>query len=110
MSDASNLYSRRAALSRGALALAGIAVTVIGVRPALAKARSKKEEFFYQETPDEDTGHKCLGCINFAAKSAGQYGAESGDCGLVIGDVCGHCYCQGWTDKAAAGSKRADAN
>ena len=99
MSDASNLYSRRAALSRGALALAGIAVTVIGVRPALAKARSKKEEFFYQETPD------------LIPKSEGKYGADSGDCVLLKGegDVCGHCYCQGWTDKAAPGSKRADA-
>ena len=111
MSDAPNLYSRRAALSRGALALAGIAVTVIGVRPALAKARSKKEEFFYQETPDEDTGHKCTGCINLIPKSEGKYGADSGDCVLLKGegDVCGHCYCQGWTDKAAPGSKRADA-
>lgn len=37
MSDKSALYSRRAALSRGALTLAGIAVTVIGANPAFGK-------------------------------------------------------------------------
>jgi hypothetical protein len=106
----SDLLSRRAALSRGALALAGIAVTVIGAQPAFAKAKAKKDDFYFQETPDEDTGRKCTGCINFTAKSAGQYGADSGDCALLQGDVCNHCYCQGWTDKNAPGSKRADAS
>jgi hypothetical protein len=109
MSDRADLLSRRAALSRGALTLAGIAVTVIGVQPAFAKAKAKKEDFYFQETPDDDTGRKCTGCINFTAKSAGKYGAESGDCALLEGDVCVHCYCQGWTDKNAPGSKRADA-
>ena len=106
----SDLLSRRAALSRGSLALAGIEVTVIGAQPAFAKAKAKKDDFYFQETPDEDTGRKCTGCINFTAKSAGQYGADSGDCALLQGDVCNHCYCQGWTDKNAPGSKRADAS
>ena len=109
MSNRAGLYSRRAALSRGALTLAGITVTVVGVQSAFAKAKAKKDDFFFQETPDEDTGRKCTGCINFTAKSTGQYGADSGDCALLQGDVCVHCYCQGWTDKNAPGSKRADA-
>jgi hypothetical protein len=110
MSDQAELISRRAALSHGALTLAGIAVIVAGVRPAFAKAKSKKEDFYFQETPDEDTGRNCTGCINFTAKSTGKYGADSGDCALLEGDVCVHCYCQGWTDKNAPGSKRADAS
>jgi hypothetical protein len=52
MSDKADFISRRAALSRGALTLAGIAVTVIGVQPAFAKAKAKKEDFYFQETPD----------------------------------------------------------
>jgi hypothetical protein len=91
------------------LTLAGIAVTVIGVQPAFAKAKAKKEDFYFQETPDDDTGRNCTGCINFTAKATGKYGADSGDCALLEGDVCVHCYCQGWTDKNAKGSKRADA-
>jgi len=110
MSARSNHLSRRAALSRGALTLAGIAVTVIGVQPALAKAKAKKEDFYFQETPDDDTRRNCTGCINFTPKSTGKYGADSGDCALLEGDVCNHCYCQGWTDKNAAGAKRADAS
>jgi hypothetical protein len=89
--------SRRKVLTGGAQALAAIAVVVIGVKPAFSKGKSAKEDFFFQETPDEDTGRK----------STGQFGADSGDCALLIGDVCTHCYCQGWTDKNAPGAKKA---
>ena len=99
--------SRRKALSKGAQALAAIGVVVAGVRPAFSKAKSAKEDFYFQETPDEETGRKCPTCINFTAKSTGQYGADSGDCALLEGDVCSHCYCQGWTDKNAPGAKKA---
>jgi hypothetical protein len=109
MTAKSDLISRRSALSRGALTLAGVAVTVIGIRPAFAKAKAKKEDFYFQETPDDDTKRNCTGCINFTPKSTGKYGADSGDCALLEGDVCNHCYCQGWTDKNAPGAKRADA-
>jgi hypothetical protein len=90
------------------MTLAGVAVvTVVGVGPAFAKAKAKKEEFYFQETPDDDTGRSCPGCINFTAKDSGLYGKDSGDCALLEGDVCNHCYCQGWTDKNAPSSKRA---
>jgi hypothetical protein len=98
--------SRRAALKQGGSALAAIAVVVAGVRPAFAKAKAAKEDFYFQEQPDED-GKACPGCINFTAKSTGQYGKDSGDCALLEGDVCSHCYCQGWTDKNSAGAKKA---
>jgi hypothetical protein len=100
--------SRRSALSKAGTALAAIAVvTVTGVRPVFAKAKSAKDDFFFQEEPGED-GKSCTGCINFTAKSAGAYGKDSGDCALLEGDVCTHCYCQGWTDKNAAGAKKAN--
>jgi len=99
--------SRRKVLAGGAQALAAIAVVVVGVKPAFSKAKSAKEDFYFQETPDDDTGRKCTGCINFSPKSTGDYGADSGDCALLIGDVCTHCYCQGWTDKNAPGAKKA---
>ncbi len=100
--------SRRAALSKAGTALAAIAVVAItGVRPVFAKAKSAKDDFFFQEEPGED-GKVCPGCINFTPKSEGLYGKDSGDCALVEGDVCTHCYCQGWTDKNAAGAKRAN--
>jgi hypothetical protein len=98
---------RRAVLTEGSKILAAIAVCACAVRPVFAKAKSAKEDFFFQETPDEDTGRKCTGCINFTAKSTGAYGADSGDCALLEGDVCNHCYCQGWTDKNAPGAKKA---
>jgi hypothetical protein len=101
------LITRRTALTKGAGTLAAIAVFVSVARPVCAKAKSAKEDFFFQETPDEDTGRKCPGCINFTPKSTGQYGADSGDCALLEGDVCTHCYCQGWTDKNAPGAKKA---
>jgi hypothetical protein len=101
------LVARRTVLTKGAGTLAAIAVLVSAARPAFSKGKSAKEDFYFQETPDEDSGRKCTGCINFTAKSTGQYGADSGDCALLIGDVCTHCYCQGWTDKTAPGSKKA---
>ncbi len=102
------LIARRSVLTKGVGTLAAIAIVVVSpVRPAFSKAKSAKDDFFFQETPDEDTGRKCAGCINFTPKSTGQYGADSGDCALLEGDVCNHCYCQGWTDKNAAGAKKA---
>jgi hypothetical protein len=99
-------FSRRLALARGSCALAGIAVVVAGMRPAFAKSKASKEDFYFQEEPNDD-GKSCPGCINFTPKSTGLYGKDSGDCALLEGDVCTHCYCQGWTDKNAAGAKRA---
>jgi|GEM_PF-5399633 hypothetical protein len=98
--------SRRKVLTGAAQALAAIAVVVVGV-PAFGKGKSAKDDFFFQETPNDD-GKACPGCINFSPKSTGDYGADSGDCALLIGDVCTHCYCQGWTDKNAAGAKKAN--
>jgi hypothetical protein len=99
-------YSRRSALATGGRTLAAIAVVVAGVRPAFAKAKANKEDFYFQETPNDD-GKNCTGCINFTPKSTGAYGKDSGDCALLEGDVCTHCYCQGWTDKNAPGAKKA---
>jgi hypothetical protein len=93
-------------LRYGGRTLATIAVVVAGVSPAFA-GKAAKEDFYFQETPDEDTGRNCTGCINFTAKAAGQFGKDSGDCALLSGDVCNHCFCQGWTDKTAPGAKRA---
>jgi hypothetical protein len=104
--DNGSTITRRRALKTGATALAGIAVVVAGVRPVFAKAKSAKDDFFFQEEPGED-GKSCPTCINFTPKSTGQYGKDSGDCALLEGDVCTHCYCQGWTDKNAPGSKKA---
>jgi hypothetical protein len=98
--------TRRAALGRGARALAAIAVVTMGMRPAFAKAKASKEDFYFQEEPGDD-GKSCPSCINFTPKSTGLYGKDSGDCALLEGDVCTHCYCQGWTDKNAAGAKKA---
>jgi len=99
--------TRRAALTRAASALAAITVVVAGASPALAAGKAAKEDFYFQETPDADSGRNCTGCINFAPKATGQYGKDSGDCALLSGDVCTHCYCQGWTDKNAPGAKKA---
>jgi hypothetical protein len=100
------LISRRSALTTGAQALAALTVVVLAVRPALAKGKAAKEDFYFQDTPG-DNGRTCTGCINFTPKSTGDYGKDSGDCALLLGDVCNHCYCQGWTDKNAPGAKRA---
>ena len=104
--DSSIKLSRRTALSKAAQLLGAIAVVYIGAGavPALAKAKGSKEDFLFQEEPGED-GHKCGNCINFAPKASGQYGADSGDCALLEGDVCSHCFCQGWTAKNSAGAK-----
>jgi hypothetical protein len=102
----SQYVSRRAVLAGTGRALAAIGVIVIGIEPAFSKAKSAKEDFYFQEEPGED-GKNCTGCINFTPKATGAYGKDSGDCALLDGDVCTHCYCQGWTDKNAAGAKKA---
>jgi hypothetical protein len=99
--------ARRTVLTKGAGTLAAIAVLVSPARSVFAKGKSAKEDFFFQETPDDETKRSCTGCINFSPKSTGQFGADSGDCALLEGDVCTHCYCQGWTDKNAPGAKKA---
>jgi len=98
MNDKLDVISRRAALTRGALTLAGIAVTVAGVRPAMAaeakkKAKAAKEDIFFQEEPGEN-GKRCETCINFEPTVG-----NKGNCALLEGEVCTTCYCQGWTDK-----------
>jgi hypothetical protein len=103
------LIARRTVLTKGAAALAAIAVVVTPVGRVFAKAKSAKDDFFFQETPDDETGRNCTGCINFTPKSSGQFGKDSGDCALLEGDVCNHCYCQGWTDKNKPGVKKAGA-
>jgi hypothetical protein len=103
----SRLIPRRTVLTTGSKILAAIAVCTSAVGQVFAKAKSAKEDFFFQDTPDADTGRNCSGCINFTPKSTGLYGAASGDCALLEGDVCSHCYCQGWTDKNAVGAKKA---
>jgi len=104
--DRGSKISRRAALTKGGQTLAGIAIVFAGVRSALAKGKAAKEDFYFQETPGDD-GRSCTGCINFTPKSTGLYGKDSGDCALLEGDVCTHCYCQGWTDKNSPGAKKA---
>jgi hypothetical protein len=99
--------TRRAALGRGASALAAISVVVAGLSPALGAGKASKEDFYFQETPDADSGRNCSGCINFTPKPTGLYGKDSGDCALLSGDVCTHCYCQGWTDKKDPNAKKA---
>jgi hypothetical protein len=101
-----DLIPRRALLATGSKILAAIAVCTAAAGQVFAKAKSSKEDFYFQETPDDD-GKNCSGCINFTPKSSGMYGADSGDCALLEGDVCNHCYCQGWTDKNAKGAKKA---
>jgi hypothetical protein len=98
--------TRRQALTRAGRLLAAIGVAVVGVSPAFAKIKANRDDFFYQEEPGEN-GKKCSGCTNFSPKSTGKYGADSGDCGLVEGDVCSHCYCESWTDKLDPKSKKA---
>jgi hypothetical protein len=98
--------TRRKALVGTTQALAAIAVVLIGLEPAGAKGKASKDDFLFQEEPDE-SGKKCSTCINFTPKPTGQYGADSGDCALLEGDVCTHCYCQGWTDKNDPKAKKA---
>lgn len=106
MSNSLPTISRRTALTRASQMLAAIAVVTTGITPAFAKAKAAKEDFYFQEEPGED-GKACPTCINFTAKTEGKYGKDSGDCALLEGDVCAHCYCQGWTDKKSAGAKKA---
>ena len=98
---------RRAAMGRGARALAAIGVIISGISPAFAAGKAAKEDFYFQDTPDADSGRNCSGCINFSPKATGLYGKDSGDCALLAGDVCNHCYCQGWTDKTDPKAKKA---
>jgi hypothetical protein len=98
--------TRRQALTRAGQLLAAIGVAVVGVSPAFAKIKANREDFFFQEEPGEG-GKKCTGCTNFTAKATGKYGADSGNCGLIEGDVCTHCYCEGWTDVLDPKSKKA---
>jgi hypothetical protein len=96
--DDRSRWNRREAMIRGAQCLAGITVVCMGTSAVAAKPKADREDFFYQEEPGED-GHICSGCVKFSPKSTGKYGADSGDCSLIIGDVFKNGYCQGWTDK-----------
>jgi hypothetical protein len=107
MTDELHSSDRRAALLRAGRMLAGIAiVTALPASRAFAKKKADKDDFYFQETPGEG-GKNCKGCVNFSPKATGKYGADSGDCGLLEGDVCTHCYCQGWTDKNDPKAKKA---
>jgi hypothetical protein len=107
---------RRAAMGKAAQLLAAIGVVAIGTQsiPALAKkkkGKAEKEDFYFQTTPDEK-GHNCSGCANYEPYSEGYpkvtvsllepgvaKDSEKGSCALLVGEVCAHCYCQGWADK-----------
>ena len=109
MKDDPSLHlSRRTVLSKAGQLLGAIAVVYSGAGavPAMAKPKASKEDFYFRNEPGED-GKMCKTCINFSPKSSGEFGADSGDCALLEGDVCSHCFCQGWTDKNSAGAKKA---
>jgi hypothetical protein len=108
---------RRSALDRASRLLAAIAVVAVTGQalPAAAKKKKKgkadKEDFYFQTEPGEK-GRSCSGCANFEPYSEGNPHAtvallepgvakdsEKGTCALLIGEVCTHCYCQGWADK-----------
>ena len=88
-----------------------MAVVAGGPGIAYAKKKSDKEDFYFQTEPGE-LGRSCSGCANFEPYSGGAAKAtvslldpgvaaekDKGTCALLIGEVCSHCYCQGWTDK-----------
>ena len=116
---------RRRALGTASRLLAAIGVVVATTRPLPASAKKKKkgkadkEDFYFQTEPGEK-GRSCSGCANFEPYSEGNPHAtvsllepdvakdsEKGTCALLIGEVCTHCYCQGWTDKKT-GKKHTD--
>jgi hypothetical protein len=106
MTHPSPTVSRRVALGKAGKLLVAIAVVSAVPSAHAAKKKAAKDDFYFQEEPGEG-GKNCKGCINFSPKPTGKYGADSGDCGLLEGDVCTHCYCQGWTDKNDPKAKKA---
>jgi hypothetical protein len=96
MNDINKMISRRKMLARAAAALTGFGLAAITARPASAKGRGDREDWYYQEMPKAD-GKMCRLCVNFTAKSTGAYGTDSGDCALIDGDISGHGYCEAWT-------------
>jgi hypothetical protein len=116
---------RRAALERASRLLAGIGVAVVLSQAPLANAKKKKgkadkEDFYFQTEPGEK-GRNCSGCANFEPYSEGNphvtvsllepgvaKDSEKGSCALLIGEVCNHCYCQGWADKKTEKKHAAD--
>lgn len=98
--------NRRDTIIRVSRGLAGIAFVCLGAGALAAKPKADREDFFYQDEPGEE-GHSCTGCVNFSPKSSGKYGADSGDCALILGDVSKNGYCQGWTDKTSANARKA---
>lgn len=125
MKSTSRNPQRRAALGRAAQLLAAIGVVAVGAQslPALAKkkkGKADKEDFYFQTEPGEK-GRSCSGCANFEPYSEGNPHAtvsllepgvakdsEKGTCALLIGEVCTHCYCQGWADKRTEKKHQAD--
>lgn len=89
-------------LLRAAAALSGIGL--VTMTPASAKGQNDRQDWFYQETPDK-TGKMCRICANFTAKAAGSYGADSGACALITGDVSGHGYCQAFSVNPLYGAR-----
>lgn len=85
-----------------AAALTGIAL--LTVEPATAKGRSAREDWFYQEMPDT-SGKMCRICANFTAKDAGSYGADSGACALIDGDISGRGYCRAFSVNPLYGAR-----
>ena len=117
MNSKTNNPQRRAAIGRAAHLLAAIGVVAVGAGALPARAEKKKkgkadkEDFYFQTEPGEK-GRQCSGCANFEPYSEGNPKAtvslldpgvakdsEKGTCALLIGEVCTHCYCQGWADK-----------
>ncbi len=94
MTDSNRSISRRHILRGAAAALTGVGLVTI--RPATAKGRGERADWYYQEMPS-DSGKMCRICANFTARDVGSYGADSGACALIAGDISGHGYCWGFT-------------
>jgi hypothetical protein len=107
MNDSNHSISRRKLLTCAAAALTGAGIATIMVRPAMAQGKGDRSAWFYQDTPNTD-GKMCRICVNFTAKDAGTYGADSGECALIEKDISGHGYCLAWTVNPVYGGGRSE--
>jgi len=86
--------ARRRLLAQAAALPVLLVLPTSGEAAAAPAGRASKEDFHYQDQPNE--GKRCANCVQFVPPAAGQ---PSGTCRIVAGAISANGWCMAYSPR-----------